>query len=171
MHLLRAAGVNVLAYVDVDYGRRPVSRVLNDVVQALALGAAGIFFDRVEYQWRAGAADFYGAIAGEVRQRGGQVALNPGVACVDEQYMMVTDLLMVEHHWWAFIANNPWRHRYDSMRFMGVSSNEPGAYEVLGYQVTEATALRDARRAWAGGVAWYCGTDRFTEAPPWDLRR
>lgn len=171
MRLLSAAGVNVLAYVDVDYGRRPVSQILRDVSEALALGAAGVFFDRAEYQWTAGAAGFYGAIAGEARRSGGRVALNPGVACVDEQFMSVTDLLMVEHHWSAFSSSTSWRHKYDPMRFMGVSSNEPGAHEVFGYQVTEPIARRDAQCAWAGGIGWFCGTDRFTEAPPWDLWR
>ncbi|MGQ9928082.1 MAG: spherulation-specific family 4 protein [Chloroflexaceae bacterium] len=170
MRVLSAAGVRVLAYVDVAYGRRLVPQVLQDVREALALGAAGIFFDRAEYQWSSGAAAFYGAIAGEVQRSGGQVALNPGVACVDEQFLSVADLLMVEHHWLDFINQNSWRHQYDPMRFMGVSSNEPGAYEVLGYPVTRATALRDAQQCWTGGIGWFCGTDRFTEVPPWDLR-
>ncbi|MFQ3661832.1 MAG: spherulation-specific family 4 protein [Chloroflexaceae bacterium] len=171
MRLLRATGVNVLAYVDVAYGNRPALHVLKDVSDALALGVAGIFFDRTEYQWSASAAAYYHAIAGEVRRAGGLVALNPGVACVDEQFMRVADLLMVEHHWSTFISHSPWRHKYDPLQFMGVSSNEPGAYEVLGYHVTDAIALRDSRYAWASGIGWFCATDRYTEVPPWELQR
>jgi hypothetical protein len=168
MALLHAAGVAVLAYVDVNYGCQPLPAVLNEATEAMYLGAAGILFDQSEHRWRAAAAAYYRPLAKAVRGGGGLVGLNPGVASVDEAFMDVADLLMLEHSWPAFPMASPWHRNYDPMRFMGISSNEPGAQALLGHRVNMHTARQDAQRAWDAGVGWHCATDRFTELPPWN---
>jgi hypothetical protein len=167
MDLLRAQGVIVLAYIDAAFGRRALDEAQAEAAEAMALGASGVMFDQVEHRWGATAQAYYGALAKGVHAAGGIVALNTGVAETDEALMSVADLLMVEHRWRAFAEQNPWRQRYHPLRFMGASSNEPGAEALLGYRLDAASAERDTRDAWALGVGWHCATNLYVDLPSW----
>ncbi|NNJ08758.1 hypothetical protein EKD04_000275 [Chloroflexales bacterium ZM16-3] len=167
MDLLRRQGVEVLAYVDAAFGHCPFDEVLSSAAEAMALGVGGVLFEQVEHRWSPASHSYYGTLAEGVRAGGGRVALNTGVAATDEALMSVADLLMLEHGWRAFAELSPWRRRYDPLRFMGVSSNEPGAESLLGHRLDSGSAARDARDAWAMGVGWHCATDRYIELPPW----
>lgn len=165
--VLRRAKIQWLAYVHVQYRSRPLAEVLAEAERALALGADGILFDQVEYQWGQAQAAYYGDLSALVRGAGRTAAFNTGVACTDERYMGVADMLMLEHSWRSFIATGDWRHAYDPLRFMGVSSNEPGANTLLGYAVDAHAARHDAYVAQQGGVGWHCATDRYVDLSPW----
>jgi hypothetical protein len=167
--LLQAADVHLLAYVDVSYRQRPLREVLAEARAALTLGADGILFDQVEHRWRPASAGYYSVLADAMHQLDATVAFNTGVAETDEEYMDLANLLMVEHRWRDFARLSPWRHRYDPLRFMGVSSNEPGAARWLGTAVDQRAAVAHTREAWAAGLGWHCATDRFVELPPWTM--
>ncbi len=165
--MLRAADVRVWGYVPTGYGNRPLSAVITDVVGYMANGLDGIFFDEV-YHFRNGAMmGYYRVLFDVCKQFGGKVILNPGVADVGEMIMEVTDILTLEHQWRNFSRICRWRKRYEAERFMGNSSNEPGAAAFLGTTVDADTAVRETRDAWSGGIGWHYSTDRYTELPPW----
>lgn len=70
---LRAAGVPMIGYVDLDYGQRACRDVWKDIVGWERYPVAGIFFDRVS----ADAAGLEG-VARAVQAAGRPVVLNPG---------------------------------------------------------------------------------------------
>jgi hypothetical protein len=168
LSLLRAAGVRTLAYVATEYGRRPEAAIQSEAEAALALGATGVIFDQVDPAWGEQPTS-YCAAAALVHAASGIVAINTGVANADERHLEHADLLLVEHQWHQFQYACPALVRYGPARFMGVSSNEPGAYAALGYSVDAAVAARDGAVAAARGVGWHCATDRYVELPPWPL--
>lgn len=167
MRLFDRHSITVLAYVDAGFRLRAPDIVLVEAAEALSMGVGGILFDQVEHRWSAHARSFYAALAEGVRAAHAIVALNTGVAETDEAVMEVADLLMVEHRWRAFGEHNPWRQRYHPLRFMGVSSNEPGALAHIDHHVDANAAAHDTYDAWRTGVGWHCATDRFVDLPPW----
>lgn len=167
LDLLHGAGITVYAYVPTGYGLRDNSLVRAEVVDYLRNGVDGIFFDEV-YTFRdSDRLAYYGGLYELVKEHGGTVVMNTGVASTGELAMSVTDVLMVEHEWRTFYRDNMWKERYAPERFMGVSSNEPHAVERLGYSVTLDTAIRDTREAWQLGIGWHCSADLYTELPAW----
>jgi hypothetical protein len=164
---LAAAGVQDFAYVPTDYGQRDPGVVKAEDADCLADGADGIFFDQA-YDFADGAQlAYYRELYAIVKAAGKLVILNTGFAQTGESIMQVTDIVMVEHQWRAFCLMCPWRAGYPAIRFMGCSSNEPGAYAELGYTVDGETAVDATREAWDRGIGWHASTDRYTELPAW----
>lgn len=167
LDLLHGAGVRVFAYVTTSYAARERGAVAAEVRACLAAGADGIFFDEV-YNFLDGAhTDYYRALADHVREAGKTVVMNTGIAETGEAIMGVTDCLMVEHQWRMLYQRNCWWRGYPAERFMGNSSNEPGARAYLGRRITLNRAVRDTREAWTNGIGWHCSTDRYIWLPPW----
>jgi len=161
------AGVQVFAYVPTGYGQRDLGLVKAEVAGCLADGVDGIFFDE-GYDCADGAQlAYYRELYATVKAADRIVILNTGSARTGECIMDVTDIVMVEHQWRAFCLMCSWRVRYPAIRFMGCSSNEPGAYAELGYMVDGETAVDATREAWARGIGWHASTDRYTELPAW----
>ncbi len=167
--LLQAAGVQVFAYVPTDYGDRDLSLVRAEVNTCLCEGVEGIFFDEVNHILKGKYHDHYQGLAAQVKEAGGTVIFNTGVAQTDEAIMDVADVLMVEHQWRVFYQTCSWRAKYPSARFMGCSSNEPGAYSILGHVVDATTAPRLTNEAWSNGIGWYGCTERYVAVPAWFL--
>ena len=165
--LLHSAGTRIYAYTSLGYGARDHREVQADVAHYLANGADGIFFDEADSSIDGVKTRYYKQLYEQVKQHGQAVILNTGVAATSEALMSVADILMVEHQWRAFAQTCPWRAKYAPERFMGNSSNEPGALQHLYYPISRATGVRDTRAAWASGIGWHYSTDRYTDLPPW----
>lgn len=167
--LLSAANTRIYAYVTTDYGQRDLDDALAEAAEYLAGGVDGIFFDEI-YDFHDDAHnDYYAALHASVKAAGKGVILNPGDTAIGEAIMARADHVMIEHQWRQFYQTNPWRTNYAPDRFMGVSSNEPGAEAYLGYVVDLPIALRDTREAWANGIGWHYSTDSYTVLPVWFL--
>jgi hypothetical protein len=165
--LLHASGVKMCAYIPTNYGLRDLGDAQAEATDYLANGADGIFYDEVDACTDDGKQEYYQALSTLVRERRKIVIMNTGVADTGEPIMNLTDILMVEHQWRAFYQTSPWRAKYPAERFMGVSSNEPGAIDCLGQAIDEAAAIRDTLEARLHGIGWHYGTDRYTELPSW----
>lgn len=165
--LLQASGALLFAYVPTGYGARDLADVKAEAAGCLAGGADGIFYDEVPACPDEAQLASYQALHALVKERGGRVIANAGVDRSDESLMRVADILMVEHQWRTFGEASPWRAGYPPERFMGVSSNEPGADAFLEGAIDRQTAVRDTRAAWACGVGWHYSTDRYVELPAW----
>jgi hypothetical protein len=152
--LLQAAGVQIFAYVPTDYGNRDLGLVRAEVSTCLREGVEGIFFDEVNYVHEDPCCQYYHRLAAQVKGAGRVVILNTGVAQTDEAIMDIADILMVEHQWRVFYQTCSWRTKYPSTRFMGCSSNEPGAYAILGHVVDASTAPRLTNEAWSNSIGW-----------------
>jgi len=168
-HLLRSAGIRTFAYTTTSYGTRRVQAIQQQIRQYILGGVDGIFLDEAYNFLDASKEAYYRRLYEYTKELGADVILNPGISDCGEAIMRVTDMLMVEHQWQHFYQANPWRHAYPPARFMGTSSNEPGAIGYVGHAVDATQALRDTREAWANGVGWHYSTDRYITLPPWFL--
>lgn len=167
--LMRAADIRVYAYVTTSYGRRELPAVMEEAREYLAAGVDGIFFDEA-YDFADDAKlEYYRSLYTLVKASDRGIIVNPGDAGVGEAIMTVADMVMIEHQWRWFYQHIPWRAKYAPERFMGTSSNEPGAIAYLGYPVDLPSAVRDTREAWANGIGWHYSTDEYTELPRWYL--
>jgi hypothetical protein len=165
--LLHAAGSQLFAYVPTSYAARDIGEVEAEVTHYLAAGIDGIFYDEVYAFSDDAKQEYYLRLYALAKDCGRAVITNTGVACSDESIMCVTDILMLEHQWRSFHEASQWCSSYPAERFMGVSSNEPGAHTCLGYVIDEDVAVRDTRAAWSHGVGWHYSTDRYIELPAW----
>lgn len=160
------AGIATLIYVPTAYARRDWDVVWNACQAAHSWGAQGVLLDEVPPQvdrcWWAYYGRLYSALAGELL-----VALNTGVAQTDPHVMAACDLLMVEHQWRQFAAQATWSRAFPSSRFMGVSSNEPGAAVWLGHSIDRDNAVVETRLAWRSGIGWHTSTDHYIALPAW----
>jgi len=168
--LLHAAGTQLFAYVPTDYGAREIGEVKAEVADYLANGVDGIFYDEMYPFTDDAKQEYYRQLYALAKDRGRAVVANTGVAGSGEGIMSVTDILMVEHQWRAFHHTSEWRSSYSPERFMGTSSNEPGAHACLGYAIDETVAVRDTRAAWSQGIGWHYSTDRYVALPAWFSR-
>ncbi|MFG2721775.1 spherulation-specific family 4 protein [Streptomyces sp. NPDC048416] len=101
---LRAAGVPVLGYVDLDYGARPLADVVRDIERHRDwYGANGFFLDRAPAD-RTGL-PFVRRVARAARRSGGaSLVLNPGVHPAPG-YLKVADLIVTfEGHWTTYVS-------------------------------------------------------------------
>jgi Spherulation-specific family 4 len=165
--LLHTAGTQLFAYVSTDYGARDIGEVKAEATHYLANGVDGIFYDEMYPFTDDAKQEYCRQLYALAKDRGRAVVVNTGVAGSGERIMSVTDMLMVEHQWRAFHQTSQWRSSYSPERFMGTSSNEPGAHACLGYAIDEAVAARDTRAAWSHGIGWHYSTDRYVELPAW----
>ncbi|MEI7643545.1 MAG: spherulation-specific family 4 protein [Chloroflexales bacterium] len=165
--LLRTAQIALFAYVDTNYGNRPLAAVEAETRDYLEKGVDGIFFDRVYNFLDDRQTPYYQRLYALVRSRQKSVIVNTGVAQTGEAIMQVTDILMVEHDWRMLRQLSPWHKRYPSDRFMGNSSNEVGTDLYFDYCIDYETAVRDTYEAWAIGIGWHYSTDHYTTLPTW----
>jgi hypothetical protein len=95
---LHAAGVRMLGYVDLDYGRRTNGDVWCDIVGWAHYPVSGVFFDRVP-------SDVAGLryVAQVVRAVRGQVVLNPGTRCAPGYLAMADVVCTFEGPWSSYV--------------------------------------------------------------------
>jgi hypothetical protein len=165
--LLHSAGVEILAYVPTGYGLRDYVAVESAVHHYLKQGVDGIFFDEVYHFRDKGYLDYYRMLYELVKGEGQKVVLNTGLSQSEPLIMEVTDILMVEHRWRDFYQNCQWRTDYSPERFMGNSSNEPGSYQSLGYEIDLSQAVSDTLEAWKSGIGWHYSTNHYITLPDW----
>jgi hypothetical protein len=164
---LHGMGIQIYAYIPTQYGRRDLNQVSDEILEYLANDIDGIFFDEVYSFADLAKLNYYRQLHTLVKDRGGTVVMNVGVAWAGREIMEVTDMLMVEHQWRVFAQRCPWRKEYDASRMMGVSSNEPGAGAELGYTIDREIAIRDTLDAWNQGIGWHYSTQSYIELPTW----
>ena len=162
--LMRESGTKVFAYVSTQWGRAELRAVKSAVSEYLEAGADGVFLDEGHNFLDSSKLLYYRSLAQLARSRGGEVIVNPGVARCGADVMSVGDYVMLEHAWRELSRESPWCADHPPSRFMGVSSNEPGA---MPYAVTAKRAVADTREAWACGVGWHTSTERYTRLPEW----
>ena len=167
--LLHAAQIKLFAYINTDYGDRPLAAVEAEARDYLAKGVDGIFFDQVYNFLDDQQTPYYERLYALVRSSGKSVIVNTGVAQSGEAILQITDILMVEHDWRMLHQSSPWHLRYPSARFMGNSSNEAGTERYFDYCIDYETAVRDTYEAWANGIGWHYSTDHYTTLPAWFL--
>ncbi|MFJ2742327.1 spherulation-specific family 4 protein [Streptomyces sp. NPDC087440] len=155
---LRAAGVPVLGYVDLDYGARPAPEVAADVDRHVEwFGVDGWFFDRAPSE-RADLAACRRTVRSARRTGARTVVLNPGVH-PSPGYARIADLIVTfEGHWTSYVAgfSRPrWTERHPPERFCH-----------LVYGVPRALSPVASRTARTRGAAVCCAVDG--ELPnPW----
>ena len=164
MALMREAGTRVFAYVSTRWGGADLHAAKAAATEYLDAGADGIFFDESHHFLDSSKLLYYRALAQIVRGRGAEVIVNPGVSRCGADVMSVGDYVMLEHAWRELRAHSPWCADHAPGRFMGVTSNEPGA---MPYPVDRARAIAATREAWACGVGRHTSTERFTRLPEW----
>ncbi|MCX5386952.1 spherulation-specific family 4 protein [Streptomyces sp. NBC_00083] len=136
---LRAAGVRVLGYVDLDYGARPADAVVRDIERHRAwYGADGFFLDRAPAD-RTGL-PFVRRVARAARRAGGtSLVLNPGVHPAPE-YLKVADLIVTfEGHWSTYVSTftRPgWADRQPPERLCHLVYGVPDAFLALALRTT-----------------------------------
>lgn len=162
--LMREAGTRVFAYVSTQWGGADLQSAKAAATEYLDAGVDGIFFDESHHFLDSSKLLYYRALAQLVRGRGAEVIVNPGVSRCGADVMSVGDYVMLEHAWRDLRVESPWCADHDPGRFMGVTSNEPGA---MAYPVDCERAIADTREAWACGVGWHTATERFTRLPGW----
>ena len=162
--LMRESGTRVFAYVSTQWGRADLQSVKNNALEYLDAGVDGVFLDEGHNFLDASKLLYYRGVAQLVRGRGGEVILNPGVARCGADVMSVGDYVMLEHAWRDLRRESAWCGDHAPERFMGVSSNEPGA---MTYALARERAIADTLEAWASGVGWHTSTERFTRLPDW----
>ena len=162
--LMHAAGTQVFGYIATGWGEADRGEVQQEIDEYLGAGIDGIFFDEADSLCSDGKLEYYASLAARVRERGGKIILNAGVAQCGEKIMKECDLVMVEHAWREARIRSPWLRRYPADRVMGVSSNEANA---MGYVVDEARAIEDTREAWRSGIGWHTSTSGYVELPEW----
>ncbi|UUN25102.1 spherulation-specific family 4 protein [Streptomyces sp. FIT100] len=137
---LRAAGTRVLGYVDLDYGVRPDSAVLDDVDRHRDwYGADGCFFDQVPAD--ASALPVCRRLVRAARQRGAAtVVLNPGVHPAPG-YARIADLLVTfEGPWTAYLSSFTlprWTARHPPQRFCHLVYGVPAALAQVAERAAE----------------------------------
>ena len=164
--LFHASHTRIAVYIATQYGQRPLSEIESAIADSVA-NADAIFLDEVTPAFDAQSGPYYATIAAQVRSAGKIVIANPGVAAIDERIMDIADIVMLEHQWTQFVTGCGWYGDYPLDRFMGVSSNEPGARRELGHMIDAQQAVVDTRRAWDLGIGWHYSCDRYTDVPPW----
>ncbi len=164
--LFHKAHTQVAIYIATNYGQRPLKDVQSAIADATTNGD-WVFLDEVVPSLDPQTWEYYTAIAGYAHSAGLTVIANPGLATIDERIMDIADIVMLEHQWVQLGSGCGWCVKYPSDRFMGVSSNEPGAAKELRHAIDIQQAEADTRRAWALGVGWHYSCDRYTEVPPW----
>ena len=164
LSLMRDAGTQVFAYIPTAWGGADANGARRAIGEYLAAGVDGIFFDEVDSLCSDQKVEYYASLASAVREQGGQVIVNAGVAQCGERIMEVCDLLMVEHAWRDVRTRSLWLRRYPAERVMAVSSNEGNA---MGYAMDAQRAVADTEEAWRCGFGWHTSTDRFIEIPEW----
>ena len=162
--LMRDAGTRVFAYVSTRWGGIALQSAKDAVTGYLDASVDGIFLDEGHNFLDSSKLLYYRALAQLARGRGAEVIVNPGVSRCGADVMSVGDYVMLEHAWREVRAHSPWCADHSPERFMGVSSNEPGA---MPYAVTRERAIADTREAWAAGIGWHTATERFTRLPEW----
>jgi hypothetical protein len=168
LSLLGAKGISVFPYVPTHFGQRGIGEVAGEIDQCLQAGVAGIFLDEVSPNLeRADLEAGYAALHSVTGSDAAKIILNTGVARTGEEIMDIADILMVEHQWRWFAELSPWRSRYPTERFMGCSSNEPGALPLVGRPISRSTAVEETLDAWDAGIGWHYSTDRYTGLPSW----
>ncbi len=166
--LLHWGGTKIFSYIPINYGQRSLVSIRLEIEEHLSNGVSGIFFDEVtNFAEDLSELRFCQDLCKLTRELGGAVIMNTGVAQTGEQIMELTDILMLEHQWRAFYQRSPWMRKYPPERFMGVSSNESGAYRCLGYIVDETTIVQDMVEAWMNNIGWHYSTDKYITIPPW----
>ncbi|MEU3370083.1 spherulation-specific family 4 protein [Streptomyces sp. NPDC006711] len=136
---LRAAGVRVLGYVDLDYGARPPAAVLRDIERHRDwYGADGFFFDRAPAD-RTGLPFVRQATRAARRCGGSVVVLNPGVHPAPG-YLKVADLIVTfEGHWTTYVSafTRPgWADRQPPERLCHLVYGVPDALLALALRTT-----------------------------------
>jgi hypothetical protein len=161
---LRRAGTRVFAYVATRWGDADPGSVRTSALEYLDAGVGGIFLDEAHHFLDASKLVYYREIARLVRDRGGAVIANPGVARCGADVLSVADYVMFEHAWRDVRSQSRWACDCAPERLMGVSSNEAGG---MGYPVDAARAIADTHEARRLGIGWHTSTDRYTALPDW----
>jgi hypothetical protein len=159
----RDAGIKVLTYTWTDYGARDPDAVRADIDSQMASGVDGIFIDEVTNIETDAEHSYYAAIHRHVKSYGQDklVVMNPGHFKVTERVMLISDIVSLEEEW-VYHGQIPWKDRYPSARFMGVSSNEYCAGCVNGSNAAGKTA-----EAWGAGIGYHYATDMYIDLPAW----
>jgi hypothetical protein len=125
---LQAAGIKVFGYVDSNYGTVPINTVLTQSTNFYSwMGVNGIFIDQASTN--CGLTSYYNQVYTLVKNRGGEVILNPGTP-TNECYMAVGDIMLsAETSWAAYSASSypspSWVTKYPRTRFWHVAYNVP----------------------------------------------
>ncbi|MFJ6699054.1 spherulation-specific family 4 protein [Streptomyces sp. NPDC091272] len=127
---LRAAGVPVLGYVDLDYGERPESEVAADLERHRSwFSVDGWFFDRAPAE-RSALPHCRRTVRAARRTGARTVVLNPG-AHPAPGYARLADLIVTfEGHWTSYVApfDRPrWTTRFPPERFCHLVYGVPRA--------------------------------------------
>jgi hypothetical protein len=130
---LHEAGVRMLGYVDLDYGRRANGEVWCDIVGWSQYPVGGIFFDQAPSD-AAGVA----YVAQIVRAVRGSVVLNPGTHCQPGYAALADVVCTFEGPWEAYTAAAPGRDWPNAAHLV---------YGVPAARLGEATALLLSRAA------------------------
>lgn len=159
----RDAGIRVLTYTWTNYGERDLNAVKADIDSQMASDVDGIFIDEVTNIETDAEQSYYAAIHRYVKSYGQDklVVMNPGSFKVTERVMLISDIVSLEEEW-VYQNQIPWKDRYPSSRFMGVSSNEycTGC-------VTESNAAGKTAEAWDAGIGYHYATDMYIDLPAW----
>ena len=154
---IRAAGGDVVGYVDTDYGRRPGSAVLRDLAAYRSwYGLRGGFLDQVP-TGREHLAHYRRLIVAARRIGIDRIALNPGVTPAPEYADLADMVITFEGPWVAYgdhvVAD--WVRRHPPERFGHLVHSAPPA--------ELASVLDGARERHAGAVY----VTELTGANPW----
>lgn len=154
---IRAAGGDVVGYVDTAYGRRPGSAVLRDVAKYRTwYGLRGAFLDQVP-AGREHLAHYRRIIAAARRIGMDLIALNPGLA-PDPEYADLADMVITFEGPWVAYRDHvvaDWTRRHPPERFCHLVHSAPLA--------ELAPVLDGAQRRHAGAVY----ATELTGANPW----
>jgi len=106
---LRTAGVAMLGYVDLGYGRRPFEQVTADVAGWRRYPVGGVFFDQAP----SAVADLPAVSRAVSCVRGGHVVLNPGTRPHPAYSPLAEHICTFEGPWPAYLADGgepDWPH-------------------------------------------------------------
>ena len=157
------AEIKVLTYTWTKYGSRNLDEVKADIARQLSAGADGILVDEVTNIETDSEYGYYSAIYKYIKSFGSDkvVVMNPGHYKVTERIMQISDIVSLEEEW----TNHdqiPWKDKYASTRFMGVSSNE-----YCNQCITAANAVNKTLDAWNSGIGYHYATDKYIDLPSW----
>src|SRR5262249_31419749 len=121
-HAMKSAGIKVVTYTWTNYGARVQADVKSDIDAQLAAGADGIFVDEVTTIQNEKEFAYYSEIYHYVKDGNESkiVVMNPGHFNVTESIMKISDVTSLEEDW-VHSDMIPWKEKYPSDRFMGVS--------------------------------------------------
>ncbi|MFI9629664.1 spherulation-specific family 4 protein [Streptomyces sp. NPDC052042] len=145
---LRGAGTRVLGYVDLDYGKRPATAVIDDLARHRELyDTDGCFLDRAPSS-TAGLRRCRGLVRAARCGGAATVVLNPGVHPAPG-YARIADLLVTfEGHWMSYLT--------DFVRPRWTTRKPPERFCHLVYGVPPALAPVAVRTARERGAAVCC---------------